>query len=120
MAATALVCDDAAFARDLIGDALEGAGLIVLARVGTADAVVAEAAARRPDVILLDLVLPDRSGLAALEEIRRAEPEARVIVCTALSERGVTAEALRLGAREVLVKPVPPTRVIEAVRRVLA
>jgi len=120
MAATALVCDDAAFARDLIADVLEGAGISVVAQVGTAEAVVTAAARFTPDVILLDLVLPDRSGLEALDAIRQARPEACVIVCTALGERGVTAEALRRGAREVVVKPVPPVRVLEAVRRALA
>ena len=120
MAATALVCDDSAFARDLIVDVLEGAGISVVAPVGTAEAAISAAARWRPDVILLELVLPDRSGLEALDDITREWPEARVIVCTALGDRGVAAEALRRGAREVVGKPFAPVRVLEAVRRALA
>ena len=86
MAATALLCDGSAFARDLLGDALEGAGWTVVARVGTGAAALAALRTHRPAVIITDLLLPDQEGFALLAALRAEAPASVLVVCTGLGD----------------------------------
>jgi two-component system chemotaxis response regulator CheY len=74
----------------------------------------------KPDVVTLDIVMRDMSGIDALREIRKADPNARVLMCTALANQHLVAEATAAGAREFVIKPFQPARLLEAVRAVLA
>ena len=118
MAATVLLCDGSAFVRDLFGDALEGAGWTVVARVGTGEAALAAARTHRPQVVVLDLLFPDRDGLELLSELRGLSPSPALVVCTGVADAAVRAVCLAAGASSVVTKPLSPARIAEALRGV--
>ncbi len=110
-----LVVDDAAFMRRQIRDILEGAGYQVVGEAADGDEALALYDSARPDVVTLDLVMPRRGGLDTLRELRRRDPAARVVVCSSLSDEASILEAIRLGARDYLIKPVAGDRLLQAV-----
>lgn len=116
MAATALLCDGSAFARDLLGDALEGAGWTVVARVGTGAAALAALRTHRPAVVITDLLVPDLDGFALLTALRAEVPAPVLVVCTALGDAAVREACVAAGASLVLPKPLAPARLVEALR----
>ena len=116
MAATALLCDGSAFARDLFGGALEGAGWTVVARVGTGAAALEALRTHRPAVVVTDLLVPDLEGFALLAALRAAAPATVIVVCTALGDAAVRDACAAAGAALVLPKPLAPARLVEALR----
>ena len=116
MAATVLLCDGSAFVRDLFGDALDGAGWSVVARAGTGEAALAALRSHRPRVVVLDLVLPDREGLALIEAMREATPSTAIVVCTGLGDAAVRDACTAAGAALFLRKPLAPARLVEALQ----
>jgi len=118
--AKALVVDDSAFSRHTLRDLLAGAGYEVagLARDGDEGIFLYEIL--RPDVVTMDLVMPRRDGISAIREIRRFDPDAQIVVCSALTDAKSVREALLGGARDFIVKPYDPARVLEAVARAAA
>lgn len=73
----------------------------------------------RPDFVTMDIVMPDMGGIDAVREIRSYDEDARILMCSALGQQGLVTEAMEAGAREFVVKPFDPSRLLEAVRRVL-
>jgi two-component system, chemotaxis family, chemotaxis protein CheY len=73
----------------------------------------------RPDLVILDIAMPVMDGISALERLMRRDPSARVIMCSALGEQEMIIRAIRLGAKDFIVKPFQPERIISAVRKVL-
>jgi two-component system chemotaxis response regulator CheY len=73
----------------------------------------------RPDVTTLDITMPELDGISALREILAEDPAAKVIMCSALKEKPKVLEALQAGARDYILKPVKPERVLEAVEKAL-
>ena len=114
-----LVVDDAAFMRMRCSRVLTEQGFEVVEAADGALGVAAYAECR-PDVVLLDVTMPKMDGLAALKEIRRIDPEARVAMVTAMAQQGVVVEALKAGAKDFVVKPFEPDRLVAAVNRILA
>jgi two-component system chemotaxis response regulator CheY len=112
-----LIVDDAAFSRATLKDLLIGAGYEIagLARDGDEGIFLYEIL--RPDVVTMDLVMPRRDGLSAIHAIRRFDAEAQIVVCSALTDAKVVREALLAGARDFIVKPYDPKRVVEAISR---
>ncbi|MFJ6566771.1 response regulator [Streptomyces sp. NPDC091292] len=92
----------------------------VVAQVGTGDAIVGEALATRPDVALLDIELPGRSGLDAAADLREECPECRVLILTTFGRPGYLRRAMEAGAAGFLVKDGPVEDLARAIRRVLA
>ena len=116
MSATVLLCDGSAFVRDLLGDALDGAGWTVVARVGTGEAALAAARTHHPRVVVLDLILPDLDGLDLLDDLRTIVPAPVIVVCSGLGDAAVRAACVEAGAAEILEKPLAPARLIEALQ----
>ena len=73
----------------------------------------------RPDVVLLDITMPDMDGLTALKELKKFDPDAKVAMVSAMGQQSVVMEALKFGARDFLVKPFDPDRVLATVRKML-
>ena len=117
---TVLVCDDAAFMRSLLGDILAQAGLQVVGEAQSGLEAVEKFRALKPDLVTMDILMPDMGGIDAMREILKVEPAARVLMCSAMGQQSLVIEAIQAGAREFLVKPFQPSRVLEAVQRVLA
>ncbi|MBW3551423.1 MAG: response regulator [Proteobacteria bacterium] len=112
---TVLLCDDSRALRMLAARQLADCGFDVVAEAGTGVDAVQQYKALRPDVVLLDLVMPQRDGKQALREILATDPQARVVILSSLGARSDIEECLRLGAKSYLQKPIDP----EAMARVL-
>jgi two-component system, chemotaxis family, chemotaxis protein CheY len=115
-----LVVDDAAFMRKMVKDALAGAGHEVVGEAGNGVEAVARYQELKPDLTTLDITMPEKDGLAALADIIGGDPSARVIMCSALGQETKVVQALRLGAKDFVVKPFQADRVVEAVGKALA
>ncbi len=116
--ATILIADDAAFMRMRCGKMLQQHGYTVLEAENGREAVE-KYSAQRPDCVLMDITMPELDGLSALKEIRKMDPNARVAMVTAIGQQQVVMEALQSGARDFVVKPFQPERVLAAVEKLL-
>lgn len=114
-----LVVDDAAFMRVRAAKVLQDAGHTVRQAENGLDAV-SQYAEWRPDAVLMDITMPEMDGLAALKEIKKIDPAARVAMVTAMGQQAIVMEALKSGARDFVLKPFQPDRVLAAVNKVLA
>lgn len=105
--------------RSLLREILEQAGYTVVGEAITGTEAVDRYKELRPDLVTLEVVMPDIGGIDAVREMVAFDPEARIIMCSALGQQALMAEATEAGAREFVVKPFQPSRVLEAVQRVL-
>ena len=119
MSQTVLICDDAVFMRSFLREILEQAGYEVVGEATTGAEAVDRYKELRPDFVTLDVVMPNIGGIDAVREIVNFDPDARILMCSALGQQALMAEATEAGAREFVVKPFQPSRVLEAVQRVL-
>jgi DNA-binding NarL/FixJ family response regulator len=116
-----LICDDNAAMRTLLGVIVGSSpGLRVLGEANDGNEAVAEARRHQPDVILLDLAMPNRNGLEALPELRSVAPEARIIVFSGFATATVADQVLALGAASYLEKGADPDMIIDAIEHALA
>lgn len=118
MTSKILVVDDAAFMRMMIRDILAKEGYIIHEAVDGRDAVEKYDEVR-PDLVTLDITMPEMNGLEALAAIRNKDAEARVLMVSAMGQQQMIVEALEAGAMDFLVKPFQPTKVLETVKRCL-
>jgi two-component system chemotaxis response regulator CheY len=118
--ARVLVVDDAAFMRKLLTDALTNGGHEVVGEAGNGLEAVARWQELRPELTTLDITMPEKDGLTALAEIMAIDPSAKIIMCSALGQEGKVLEAVKLGAKDFVVKPFQPPRVLEAVEKALS
>ena len=116
--ATILVVDDAEFLRMRISKMLVGNGHTILEADNGQNAVSVFKSAR-PEVVLMDITMPEMDGLSALKEIKALDPYAKVVMLTALGQDTVVLEAIRTGATDFVVKPFDPNRVLAAVNKAL-
>lgn len=116
--ATILIADDAAFMRMRCGKMLAQHGHQVVEAENGREAVD-KYTEQKPDCVLLDITMPELDGLSALKEIRKLDPNARVAMVTAIGQQQVVMEALQSGARDFVVKPFQPERVLQAVEKLL-
>jgi len=118
MSSTVLVVDDAAFMRMMIRDILAKEGYVIHEAVNGRDAVD-KYEEIRPDLVTLDITMPEMNGLDALKLIREKDPAARVLMVSAMGQQKMIVEALEAGAMDFLVKPFQPTKVLETVKKCL-
>ncbi|KAF0207346.1 MAG: two-component system chemotaxis family response regulator [Actinobacteria bacterium] len=118
MSKTVLVVDDAAFMRMMIRDILAKEGYVIYEAVNGRDAIE-KYVEIRPDLVTMDITMPEMSGLEALREIRLKDPAARVLIVSAMGQQRMIVEALESGAMDFLVKPFQPTKVLETVKKCL-
>jgi two-component system chemotaxis response regulator CheY len=114
-----LVVDDAAFMRVRAAKVLQDSGHEVAQAENGHDAVK-QYRDWRPDAVLLDITMPEMDGLTALKEIRKIDPNARVAMVTAMGQQAIVMEALRAGAKDFVLKPFQPDRVLSALEKLLA
>lgn len=119
MSHTVLVCDDAIFMRTLISDILAQAGYEVIGEAETGIQAVERFKELSPDLVTMDIVMPDMGGIDAVREIIKIAPSAKILMCSAMGQQALVVEAIQAGARDFIVKPFQPSRVLEAVQRVL-
>jgi len=114
-----LVCDDAIFMRTMISDILSGAGYEVVGEAETGLQAIERYRELNPDLVTMDIVMPDMGGIDAVREIVKADPNAKILMCSAMGQQALVVEAIQAGAKDFVVKPFQPSRVLEAVQRVL-
>ena len=119
MSHTVLVCDDAIFMRTMISDILTQAGFEVVGEAETGLQAVGKYRQLKPDLVTMDIGMPDMGGIEAVRGNRKAEPAARIVMCSAMGQQALVVEAIQAGAKDFVVKPFQPSRVLEAVQRVL-
>ena len=113
-----LIVDDAEFLRVRISKMLIGNGHQVI-EANNGVVAVSTYKAEHPEVVLMDITMPEMDGLQALKEIRAFDPKAKVVMLTALGQESVVLEAIKSGARDFVVKPFEPDRVLNAIRKAL-
>ena len=118
--ARVLVVDDAAFMRKVVSDALASGGHEVVGEAGNGNEAVQRYQELSPELVTLDITMPEKDGLAALAEIMAIDPAARVLMCSALGQETKVIESIKLGAKDFVVKPFQPARLLEAVGKALA
>jgi two-component system chemotaxis response regulator CheY len=116
---TVLVCDDAIFMRTMIADILTQAGFEVIGEAESGLQAVEKYRQLKPDLVTMDIVMPDMGGIDAVREICKSDPDAKVLMCSAMGQQALVVEAIQAGAKDFVVKPFQPSRVLEAVQRVL-
>lgn len=119
VAATVLICDDAIFMRAMVGGILTQAGFEIVGEAETGKQAVERYKTLRPDLVTMDIVMPDMGGIDAVREITAFDPGAKVLMCSAMGQQSLVVEAIQAGAKDFVVKPYQPSRVLEAVQRVL-
>ena len=118
--ARVLVVDDAAFMRKVITDALTDAGHEVVGEAGDGFDAVRRYQELRPEAVTLDITMPEKDGLQTLQEIVSIDPDARIVMCSALGQESKVLESIKLGAKDFVVKPFQPDRVVGAIDKAIA
>ena len=113
-----LVVDDLPFMRQAIREVLKDTRFRIVAEAENGEQAIARYREIAPDVVLLDIVMPVLDGLTALRRLRRIDPGSNIIMCSALGEQAMIVRAIQLGARDFIVKPFRPERVVSALERV--
>jgi DNA-binding NarL/FixJ family response regulator len=116
-----LVCDDNETVRMLLGVIVDGSpGMRVVGEAGDGNEAIAEATRLQPDVIMLDLAMPNRSGLEALPELRLIAPDAKIIVFSGFASGIVAEEVIALGAASYLEKGTRPDLIVATIQHALS
>lgn len=113
--AAVLIVDDTLFMRASIRQMLEANGHSVAGEAANGLEAIEKYAAVKPDVILMDITMPDMDGLEALRRIKEIDPAAKVVMCTAMGQQAMVAKAVELGAQQFIVKPFQPDRLMAAI-----
>ena len=119
MAKNILICDDAAFMRMMIKDILSKNGYTVAGEAENGVKAVERYNELKPDLVLMDITMPEMDGIQALKNIKAADSSAKVIMCSAMGQQAMVIEAITAGAKDFIVKPFQADRVLEAVKKVL-
>lgn len=119
MAKNILICDDAAFMRMMIKDILTKNGYNVVGEAENGAKAVEKYQELKPDLVLMDITMPEMDGIQALKAIKAADPAATVIMCSAMGQQAMVIESIQSGAKDFIVKPFQQDRVLEAVRKVV-
>ena len=119
MAKNILICDDAAFMRMMIKDILTKNGYNVVGEAENGAKGVEKYNELKPDLVLMDITMPEMDGIAALKAIKASDAGATVIMCSAMGQQAMVIESIQAGARDFIVKPFQAERVLEAVKKVV-
>jgi two-component system, chemotaxis family, chemotaxis protein CheY len=119
MANRILVVDDAAFMRMMIRDILTKNGYDVVGEAYDGVQTIDKFKEVKPDLITMDITMPEMDGIHALKEIKKLDPNAKVIMCSAMGQQAMVIDAIQAGAKDFIVKPFQPDRVIEAIKKTL-
>ncbi|MCF8568056.1 response regulator [Alicyclobacillus tolerans] len=115
-----LVVDDAAFMRMMLKDILTKAGHTVVGEGGNGNEAVEKFKELHPDLVTLDITMPDKDGVEALKEIMAVDPNAKVIMCSAMGQQAMVVDAIQSGAKDFVVKPFQADRVLQSINKIFA
>ncbi len=119
MAKNILIVDDAAFMRMMIKDILSKNGYTVVGEAENGQVAIAKYKELHPDLVLMDITMPQVDGIQALKGIKAEDAGATVIMCSAMGQQAMVIESIQAGAKDFIVKPFQAERVLEAVKKVI-
>ncbi len=119
MSGRIMIVDDAAFMRMMLKDIFTRHGFEVVGEAENGLVAVEMYKEKRPDLVTMDITMPEMDGVAALRAIRSFDPNAQVVMCSAMGQQGMVIEAIQSGANDFIVKPFQEDRVVEAVKKIL-
>ena len=114
-----LVVDDAAFMRMMVKDILTKNGYEVAGEAVNGKDALDKYREIKPDLVTMDITMPEVDGITALKNIRAEFPDARVLMCSAMGQQAMVIEAIQAGAKDFIVKPFQADRVIESVKKAI-
>jgi two-component system, chemotaxis family, chemotaxis protein CheY len=113
-----LIVDDAIFMRKMISDILVENGMEVVGEADTGVKAVEKFMELRPDLVTMDIIMPEMNGIDAVRKIVEFDQQAKVVMCSALGQQALVQEAITAGARDFLIKPFNAARVVEVIAKV--
>ncbi|WP_188454379.1 response regulator [Virgibacillus oceani] len=119
MAQSILIVDDAAFMRMMIKDILSKNGFDVVGEAQDGAQAVEKYKELKPDLVTMDITMPEMDGITALKQIKEMNSEAKIIMCSAMGQQAMVIDAIQAGAKDFIVKPFQADRVIEAIQKAL-
>ncbi len=119
MGARVLVVDDAAFMRMMLKDILTKNGFEVVGEAENGKDAVEKYKELKPDVVTMDITMPEMDGVTAVKEIKKVDPNAKIVMVSAMGQQAMVIDSIRAGASDFVVKPFQPDRVLEALHKVL-
>ncbi len=117
MAKNILICDDAAFMRMMIKDILSKNGYEIAGEAENGVKAVEKYREVKPDLVMMDITMPEMDGIQALKKIKEEDPSATIIMCSAMGQQAMVIESIQSGAKDFIVKPFDKDRVLEAVKK---
>lgn len=112
-----LLVDDAMFMRAALKKIVEESGHTVIAEAGTGKEAIEQYAATKPDIILMDITMPDMDGIEATTLIMKEHPEAKIIMVSAMGQMEMVVKAITAGAKDFVVKPVDAEKLRTCIRK---
>ncbi|HHW38891.1 MAG TPA: response regulator [Bacillales bacterium] len=119
MANRILIVDDAAFMRMMIKDILTKNGFEVVGEAADGLQAVEKYKEVNPDLVTMDITMPEMDGITSLKEIKKIDPAAKIIMCSAMGQQAMVIDAIQAGAKDFIVKPFQADRVLEAIKKTL-
>lgn len=119
MAQKILIVDDAAFMRMMIKDILSKNGYEIVGEAADGMQAIEKYKETQPDLVTMDITMPEMDGITALKEIKNINPNAKVIMCSAMGQQAMVIDAIQAGAKDFIVKPFQADRVLEAISKTL-
>ena len=114
-----MLVDDAAFMRMMVKNALTKSGYDNFGEAQDGAEAVKKYDEENPDMVIMDITMPNMDGLQALKKIKESHPDAKIVMCTAMGQESMVVDAIKSGAKDFIVKPFQEDRVLEAVKKVI-
>jgi two-component system chemotaxis response regulator CheY len=115
-----LIVDDAAFMRMMIKNIVTKNGFEVIGEAENGQVAVELYKQHKPDLVTMDITMPEMNGIEGVKAIRKIDPNANVIMCSAMGQQAMVMEAIQAGAKDFIVKPFQQDRILQAIERVMA
>ena len=119
MAHKVMLVDDASFMRMMLKNILVGSGYEVIGEAENGAKAIEQYKALKPDLTIMDIIMPEMGGIDAVREIVKINPSAKILMCSSMGQQSLVVEAIQAGAKDFIVKPFQPSNVLEAVKKVL-
>lgn len=114
-----MLVDDAAFMRMMVKNTLTKSGYDNFVEAQDGAEAVKKYEEEKPDMVIMDITMPNMDGLQALKKIRESHPDAKIVMCTAMGQEGMVVDAIKSGAKDFIVKPFNAERIVQTVNTIL-
>jgi len=114
-----MLVDDASFMRMMLKNILVGSGYEVVGEAENGAKAVEQYKSLKPDLVMMDIIMPEMGGIDAVREIMKVNPGAKILMCSSMGQQSLVVEAIQAGAKDFIVKPFQPSNVLDAVKKAL-